>query len=144
MIKIDTSDFNRFSVEVANLSSKSEDQVKDVLKNSAFKIESKAKKNINSNKSVKTGHLMRSVSTDVKGLEATIHTSNLKYAPMVEFGTKAHIIRPKSKKALYWKGASRPVKQVSHPGSKAKPYLIPAFEDEKDNFINDLKEAIEW
>ena len=144
MIKIDTSDFNRFSVEVANLSSKSEDKVKDVLKNSAFKIESKAKKNINSNKSVKTGHLIRSVSTDVKGLEATIHTSNLKYAPMVEFGTKAHIIRPKSKKALYWKGASRPVKQVSHPGSKAKPYLIPAFEDEKDNFINDLKEAIEW
>ena len=144
MIKIDTSDFNRFSVEVTNLSSKSEDKVKDVLKNSAFKIESKAKKNINSNKSVKTGHLIRSVSTDVKGLEATIHTSNLKYAPMVEFGTKAHIIRPKSKKALYWKGASRPVKQVSHPGSKAKPYLIPAFEDEKDNFINDLKEAIEW
>ena len=144
MIKIDTSDFNRFSVEVANLSSKSEDKVKDVLKNSAFKIESKAKKNINSNKSVKTGHLIRSVSTDVKGLEATIHTSNLKYAPMVEFGTKAHIIRPKSKKALYWKGSSRPVKQVSHPGSKAKPYLIPAFEDEKDNFINDLKEAIEW
>ena len=144
MIKIDTSDFNRFSVEVANLSSKSEDKVKDVLKNSAFKIESKAKKNINSNKSVKTGHLIRSVSTDVKGLEATIHTSNLKYAPMVEFGTKAHIIRPKSKKALYWKGASRPVKQVSHPGSKAKPYLIPAFEDEKDNFINDLKEAVEW
>ena len=144
MIKIDTSDFNRFSVEVTNLSSKSEDKVKDVLKNSAFKIESKAKKNINSNKSVKTGHLIRSVSTDVKGLEATIHTSNLKYAPMVEFGTKAHIIRPKSKKALYWKGASRPVKQVSHPGSKAKPYLIPAFEDEKDNFINDLKGAIEW
>ena len=144
MIKIDTSDFNRFSVEVANLSSKSEDKIKGVLKSSAFNIETKAKKNINSNKSVKTGHLIRSVSTDVKGLEATIHTSNLKYAPMVEFGTKAHIIRPKSKKALYWKGASRPVKQVSHPGSKAKPYLIPAFEDEKDKFINDLKEAIEW
>ena len=144
MIKIDTSDLNRFSVEIASLSNKSGDKIKEVLKNSAFNIESKAKKNISSNKSVKTGHLMRSISTDVKGLEATIHTSNLKYAPMVEFGTKAHIIRPKSKKALYWKGASRPVKQVSHPGSKAKPYLIPAFEDEKDNFINDLKEAIEW
>ena len=144
MIKIDTSDLNRFSVEVASLSDKSEDKIKEVLKNSAFNIESKAKKNINSNKSVKTGHLIRSISTDVKGLEATIHTSNLKYAPMVEFGTKAHIIRPKSKKALYWKGAKRPVKQVNHPGSKAKPYLIPAFEDEKDKFINDLKEVIEW
>ena len=144
MIKIDTSDLNRFSVEVASLSDKSEDRIKDVIRNSAFNIESKAKKNINSNKSVKTGHLMRSVSTDVKGLEATIHTSNLKYAPMVEFGTKAHIIRPKNKKALYWKGATRPIKQVNHPGSKAKPYLIPAFEDEKDKFINDLKEVIEW
>ena len=144
MIKIDTSDFDRFSVEVASLSNKSEDRVKEVVKNSAFNIESKAKKNINSNKSVKTGHLIRSISTDVKGLEATVHTSNLKYAPMVEFGTKAHIIRPKNKKALYWKSASRPVKQVSHPGSKAKPYLIPAFEDEKDKFINNLKEAIEW
>ena len=144
MIKIDTSDLNRFSVEIASLSSKSEDKIKEVLKNSAFNIESKAKKNINSNKSVKTGHLMRSISTDAKGLEATIHTSNLKYASMVEFGTKAHVIRPKNKKALYWKGANRPVKQVNHPGSKAKPYLIPAFEDEKDKFINDLKEAIEW
>ena len=144
MIKVDTSNLNRFSVEVASLSDKSEDKIKEVLKNSAFNIESKAKKNINSNKSVKTGHLIRSISTDVKGLEATIHTSKLKYAPMVEFGTKAHIIRPKNKKALYWKGAKRPVKQVSHPGSKAKPYLIPAFEDEKDKFINDLKEAIEW
>ena len=144
MIKVDTSDLNRFSVEIASLSNKSEDRVKEVVKNSAFNIESKAKKNINSNKSVKTGHLIRSISTDVKGLEATIHTSNLKYAPMVEFGTKAHIIRPKNKKALYWKGANRPVKQVNHPGSKAKPYLIPAFEDEKDKFINDLKEVIEW
>ena len=144
MIKINTSDLNRFSVEVASLSNKSKDRIKDVVKSSAFNIESKAKRNISSNKSVKTGHLIRSISTDVKGLEATIHTSNLKYAPMVEFGTKAHIIRPKNKKALYWKGASRPVKQVNHPGSKAKPYLIPAFEDEKDKFINDLKEVIEW
>ena len=138
MIKVNVDDLNRFSVDIGELSNEIEEGVKKVVKNSAFNIESKAKKNINSNKSVKTGHLIRSVSTDVKGLEATIHTSNLKYAPMVEFGTKAHIIRPKSKKALYWKGASRPVKQVSHPGSKAKPYLIPAFEDEKDNFINFL------
>ena len=77
-------------------------------------------------------------------LEATIHTSNLKYAPAVEFGTRAHIIRAKNKKALYWKGATHPVKQVNHPGSRAKPYLIPAFEKEKDQFLERLKEVIEW
>ncbi|WP_343073091.1 hypothetical protein [Clostridium sp. YIM B02569] len=27
-------------------------------------------------------------------------------------------IRPKNKKALYWKGAAHPVKQVNHPGTK--------------------------
>ena len=144
MINIDTSEINKFVIDLKEVSEEIRSDIQKVLVNSGFNIESKAKKNISSNKSVKTGHLMRSISTDVKGLEATIHTSNLKYAPMVEFGTKAHIIRPKNKKALYWKGANRPVKQVNHPGSKAKPYLIPAFEDEKDKFINNLKEAIEW
>ena len=94
--------------------------------------------------SVKTGHLKRSISTKMGDMEATIHTSNLKYAPAVEFGTRAHIIRAKNKKALYWKGATHPVKQVNHPGSKAKPYLIPAFEKEKDQFLEKLKEVIEW
>ena len=100
--------------------------------------------NLTKNKSVATGHLRRGISTDIKGLEATIHTSNIKYAPHVEYGTKAHIIRPKNKRFLYWKGAKHPVKQVNHPGSKAKPYLIPAFEKEKDQFLEKLKEVIKW
>ena len=75
---------------------------------------------------------------------ATVHTSNIKYAPGVEYGTKAHIIRAKNKKALCWKGAKHPVKKVNHPGSKAKPYLIPAFEKEKDQFLEKLKEVISW
>jgi len=42
------------------------------------------------------------------------------------------------------KGAKHPVKIVKHKGSRAKPYLIPAFENTKDNFIKDLEEVIEW
>ena len=144
MIKIEVNDLNKFAVEVSKLSDKTEENVKKVLKNSAFNIEANAKKNLSSNKSVVTGHLRRGIATDIKGLEATIHTSNIKYAPMVEYGTRSHIIKPKNKKALYWKGASHPVKSVRHPGSKAKPYLIPAFEKEKDTFVKNLKEVIEW
>ena len=144
MIRIDTSELDKFTVEISNLSGKTEENVKKVLKNSAFNIEANAKKNLSSNKSVVTGHLRRGITTDIKGLEATIHTSNIKYAPMVEYGTKAHIIKAKNKKALYWKGASHPVKSVRHPGSKAKPYLMPAFEKEKDTFVKNLKEVIEW
>ena len=140
MIKIDSSDLNKFSVMLGELPDEIKDNIRKVVKNSAFNIERNAK----SSASVKTGHLRRSISTKMGDMEATIHTSNLKYAPMVEFGTRPHIIRAKNKKALYWKGAKHPVKQVNHPGSKAKPYLIPAFEKEKDQFLEKLKEVIEW
>ena len=140
MIKIDSTDLNKFSVILRELPDEIKNDVRKVVKNSAFNIERNAKSSVN----VKTGHLRRSISTKMGDMEATIHTSNLKYAPMVEFGTRPHIIRAKNKKALYWKGASHPVKQVNHPGSKAKPYLIPAFEKEKDQFLEKLKEVIKW
>ena len=140
MIKIDSTDLNKFSVILRGLPDEIKDDIREVVKNSAFNIERNAK----SSASVKTGHLKRSISTKMGDMEATIHTSNLKYAPMVEFGTRPHIIRAKNKKALYWKGATHPVKKVNHPGSKAKPYLIPAFEKEKDQFLEKLKEVIEW
>jgi HK97 gp10 family phage protein len=144
MIKIDTNEIDKFAVELIELSEKSRDNVQKAIKKSAFNIEANAKKNLAANKSVVTGHLRRSIATKMGDLEATIHTSNVKYAVIVEKGSKAHIIRPKNKKALYWKGAKRPVKLVNHPGSKAKPYLEPAFESEKDKFIENLKEAIKW
>ena len=144
MIKINTDEIDKFAVELVDLSEKSRDNIQKAVKKSAFNIESQAKKNLASNKSVVTGHLSRSITTKMGDLEATIHTSNVKYAVIVEKGSKAHVIRPKNKKALYWKGAKRPVKLVNHPGSKAKPFLIPAFESEKDKFIENLKEAIKW
>ena len=144
MIKINTDEIDKFAVELTELSEKSRDNVQKAIKKSAFNIESQTKKNLASNKSVVTGHLRRSIATKMGDLEATIHTSNVKYAVIVEKGSKPHIIRPKNKKALYWKGAKRPVKLVNHPGSKAKPYLIPAFESEKDKSIENLKEAIKW
>ena len=144
MIKINTDEIDRFAVELIKLSEESKGNVQKAIKKSAFNIESQAKKNLAANKSVVTGHLRRSIATKMGDLEATIHTSNVKYAVIVEKGSKAHVIRPKNKKALYWKGASRPVKMVNHPGSKAKPYLEPAFESEKDKLIENLKEAIKW
>ena len=144
MIKVDVNDLNEFSVKILKLSQEAEENVKKVVKNSAFKIQKEAISNLTKNKSVATGHLRRAVSTDIKSLEATVHTSNVKYAIMVEKGTKAHLIKPKNKKMLYWKGASHPVRSVRHPGSRAKPFLEPAFEKEKDQFLEKLKEVIKW
>ena len=144
MIKINADELNKFSAEIPKLYEKNEALVRQTVKNSAFNIQKNAKSNLTKNKSVDTGHLRRGISTDIRGLGATIHTSNIKYAPGVEYGTKAHIIKAKNKKVLYWKGAKHPVKKVNHPGSKAKPYLIPAFNQEKDQFLEKLKEVISW
>ena len=140
MIRIDTSELDHFAVEITKLDDKTKDNVQKVLNNTGFKIETKAKGNV----PVDTGHLRRGITTKIGDMEVIVHTSNIKYARGVEFGTRPHLIKPKNKKALYWKGAKHPVKSVNHPGSKAKPYLIPAFESEKDNLIKDLKEVIEW
>ena len=144
MIKVITDDIEKFAIELGQMSNTVRSDVQKVLKNTGFKIESKAKLNLNNNRSVKTGHLIRSISTDVGNMEVTVHTSNVKYARLVEEGTSPHVIRAKGKKALHWKGARHPVKSVKHPGSRAKPYLIPAFESEKEGFIKELKKVIEW
>lgn len=144
MIKIDSRELDKFSVYLKTKSSEDEKKIQKILKNSAMTIQKDAMSNLTSNGSVKTGHLRRGIANFRRGMTATVHTSNIKYAVMVEKGTKAHIIKPKNKKALYWKGASHPVKKVNHPGSKAKPYLIPAFEKETPYFLKKLEEAIEW
>ena len=144
MIRVDYSDLTKLTVSLKKLSDEAESSVNKVIKDSAFNIQKNAMSNLANNGSVNTGHLRRSISVDMGNLEATIHTSNVKYAVMVEKGTKAHVIKPKNKKALYWKGASHPVKQVNHPGSKAKPYLIPAFEKEIPYFVEKLKDVVKW
>ena len=144
MIKIDTSELDKFVIDLKEVSEEIRSDVQKVLVNSGFNIERNAKQNIENNRSVKTGHLWRHISTKVGNMEVTVHTSNVKYARLVEEGTRPHIIRPKNKKALYWEGARRPVRSVRHPGSKAKPFLIPAFEKEKEVLIRELKKVIEW
>ena len=144
MIKIDHSELNKFSIYLKTKSVEDEKKIQKLLKNTGMKIEASAKDNLTNNKSVDTGHLRRGIGNFRRGMTVTVHTSNIKYAVMVEKGTKAHIIKPKDKKALYWKGATHPVKKVNHPGSKAKPYLIPAFEKEIPYFVENLKEVVKW
>ncbi len=73
----------------------------------------------------KTRNLARSIQSDVQGLEATIGPDirTAPYAIFVHEGTRAHIIRPNKKKALFWKGAKHPVRMVRHPGTPANKFI---------------------
>ena len=76
---------------------------------------------------IRTGNLKRGIRVfEANASEVKIgNTLKIKYAKYVHGGTRAHIIKPKKKKALYW--GVRPVKRVNHPGQKANPYLLNAW-----------------
>lgn len=80
---------------------------------------------------VQTGRLRSSIHKrlvkDTRGLACEIGTP-VSYARYVEFGTTPSVILPRTKQALYWKGARHPVAYVIHPGNRAYPFLIPALQ----------------
>lgn len=66
---------------------------------------------------------------------------NVGYAAAVEFGSRAHVIVPQRAKVLAWGGertlggrlrkgskATHFARRVQHPGTRAKPFLIPGME----------------
>ena len=90
----------------------------------------------------RTGNLDRSIRLGpVDGQRALVYAGGVGevgYAAHVEFGTKPHVILPKRAHALAWGGARRLsgtlrsgakpeffAMRVNHPGSRAKPYLVP-------------------
>lgn len=95
-----------------------------------------------------TGLLGNSIQfvVDKQNLTAKIFTP-VKYAPYVEFGTSAHIIRPKNGKALAWgkkigktkSGVDKRefvYKEVKHPGTTEKPFMRPALDNNLENIKN--------
>lgn len=99
------------------------DTLKEKLTSAALVVERRAKQFCPR----RTGTLVRSITHEIKDKSAFIG-SNVEYAPIVELGSRPHIIRPNVAGALYWKGAEHPVKIVHHPGTRPKPYLRPALE----------------
>lgn len=90
----------------------------------------------------KTGNLARTIRPGTISRDAALvragGTSQVGYAAYVELGTRAHDIVPTRAKVLAWGGerrlsgrlrsgakATHFARRVHHPGTKAKPYLIP-------------------
>lgn len=57
--------------------------------------------------------------------------SDVEYAPMVNDGTRPHVIRPRRAKALRFKVGGRTVYAavVRHPGTRARPFLDRALQE---------------
>ena len=67
---------------------------------------------------------------------------NVKYAIYIETGTDPYVIRPKTAKALFWPGATHPVKIVHHPGIRAQPFLRPAADKLYPTLPGEIRRAM--
>ena len=75
---------------------------------------------------VRTGQLRRSITVHRTGHGKRVIGTNLEYARAVHDGRPQVTIRPRNKKALFWKGAKHPVKKVTQPARKANPFFVRA------------------
>jgi phage gpG-like protein len=103
-----------------------------VFDDMAMDMQTQAKMKLTANMSVLTGLLRSSITTTHEFLRKVIGT-NVEYAKHVEFGTSPHMINSPVliKTPDNAKGFWRFIKM--HRGSKAKPYLRPAFNEVLQN-----------
>jgi hypothetical protein len=84
---------------------------------------------------VDTGRLRASIKADpprIFSLRGSVKVgSNVEYAAMVNDGTRPHVIKPVTAKALRFKVGGRTVfaRLVHHPGTRARPFLDRALQE---------------
>jgi HK97 gp10 family phage protein len=138
-IDVDMRGINRAIQNIRSFETQKLQKVKDVINESSLNVMTGAKRRC----VVNTGRLRASITIEPYngGLLVQVGT-RVAYAAAVEFGTGPHVIRPKNKKALFWPGARHPVKLVRHPGTRARPFLFPSWEEERPKFIRAIREAL--
>lgn len=91
----------------------------DVVKKTAHGIEKEAKQNIERNNSIDTGHMLRSVQTQMNGTEEAEVVVPVEYAHYVEFGTSRRGPKPFFFPAVY-NGEKAFLQNLQALGSKLK------------------------
>lgn len=90
-----------------------------------------------------TSHARQSIHSGVEGggKSFTLFLAHgAEYGKYLEEGTKPHLIKPKGKKALFWSGASHPVKEVNHPGTSKQPVLEDTLKNSKGELTKTIGE----
>ena len=125
MTSVATADIEKLAQALKESARGSEVTTQNVLVNSANYLKSEMEARV----PVDTGKLKQSIQIRVTG-DKVIIGPDTEYAEYVEFGTKPHEIRAKKGKALAFRmgGQTVIVKSVKHPGTRAQPFVRPAFE----------------
>ena len=146
---------SRAQAAIKRFGEKATGKLRKEVSRSVIRMQSDAKNNI----AVDTGQARDSVRTDLResGLSGFVGSS-VKHARYLEDGTKPHEIVPVRAKALSWKPRGGSVEhlvavanvsgkrvftmRVHHPGTKARPWLRPAFEKDRPKFLRAIPKAV--
>lgn len=139
-VNVNVTGTNAIIKNLDQYSKQTQQTVRDIVNESALNIQNNAKRRA----PVDTGNLRARIVMEPQSQQPYVVRvgTNVQYAEAVEFGTGPRIITPTNKKALFWKGAKHPVKAVKHPGTKAKPFLFPSWEEERPQFLKKIGEAL--
>lgn len=110
------------------------EELEDAVDEATINVERGAKKKA----PVDTGRLRSSIHRTANGLSGVVFT-NVEYAPYMEFGTGSEVDIPSGLEeyAKQFKGEGK--RQVNIPAS---PFLFPAWEDERPEFIKRIKKIL--
>lgn len=115
-------------------------QVQNALMGGGQVIETAAKQNITKNGLVLTGTLRRGVNTVAENTHSVIiGVFGVIYAAIHEFGG---VIRPKNGPYLRFKGKDGQWATVSKVTIRAKPYIRPAFDENKTRVIDQIRRSL--
>lgn len=90
----------------------------------------------------RTSHARQGINSSATGGNGNYNiylAHGVEYGAILEKGSKPHEITAKGK-ALYWKGATHPVKVVHHPGTKGFKTFENVLEDNKDKTLQRVVE----
>jgi len=154
---------NAFKADMKRFMQKSDKQFKHAVNDSTNQLVKRAKLNVRNqtmNSKTKRGNLQRSITPQIQnnGLTGVV-TSKASYSKAYEDGTRPHDIRIKNKRVLAGPYRGRPAgwkvnkssrsmgfatygKKVHHPGTKAHPFMKPAFSYVVNYFNKKIKEAL--
>lgn len=123
---------------------------KNAVRRISILLTKKVKQKIKDKDLVRTGTFRRSIFPFTVEITRGVHdggvTTNVAYAPGLEYGTKPHTITPKNKQALAFvsKGGDQViVKSVQHPGTKAYRVFQETLEENYNTIFAIIQEELD-
>ena len=133
-MKIELKGIKQFKRELNKVKSDITREIERTTSASLLRIQSDAKRKA----PVDTGRLRAAIHHRQSGTDGEVST-NVKYAPYIEFGTGTLVSVPDELKELANEFRGRGLRQVNLP---ARPFLYPALVKERPNYIRNLKSVL--